>query len=257
MKVLIIEDEPLAAERLSEMIVEYESHIEIQGMLDSVKGAVAWLKRNPTPDLMFLDIQLADGLSFAIFDEVNPNCPIIFTTAYDEYAIKAFKLNSIDYLLKPLDFEELATAMDKFVKVHYKPAIPNINNGIDIEALRAMMQPKEPQYKQRFVVKKGEHLRAIPVDEILYFYSEDKVTFFKSSEGERFMINFTLGEIEGMIDPAIFFRINRTYLLRYEAINDMINYSNRRLKVKLQHATDPNILVSREKVGMFKEWLDS
>ncbi|MEL6674737.1 MAG: LytTR family DNA-binding domain-containing protein [Bacteroidota bacterium] len=256
MTVLIIEDEPLAAERLEEMILRYESHIEVVDRLDSVSRAVRFFKENSPPDLLFLDIQLADGLSFDIFDQVTVPCPIIFTTAYDQYALKAFKVNSIDYLLKPLDEEELAAALDQYVKQYQdvsrkKQALP-----FDLESLRQMVMGEKKAYKTRFVVKKGEHLVVVPVEDILYFYAEEKVVFMRTEDGRRFLIEGTLAEVEEKIDPDAFFRINRTYLVSAASMEDIVSFSNRRLKLSLRHQKDEKVLVAREKVKAFKAWLD-
>ncbi len=255
MKVLIIEDEPLAAERLAQLIHEYESHIEVVDILDTVEGAVEWLKRKPRPDLIFLDIQLADGLSFQIFEKVKVEVPVIFITAYDSYAIQAFKMNSVDYLLKPISFEELAQAMDKFVKVFWDKKAPQ-QVKVDLEVLKEALRPKISSYKSRFVVKRGEQLYPVSVQEILYFYSEDKATLFKTRDKQRFLIEGTLNEVEAKLDPQQFFRVNRKFICRIEAIKEIITYSQRRLRLKLRHAEDEEVLVSREKVQQFKDWLD-
>lgn len=257
MKVLIIEDERIAADRLAQLVLEYESHINILGKLDSVETAVAWLKNNPEPDLIFLDIQLADGLSFNIFDQVKISCPIIFCTAYDEYALRAFRLNSIDYLLKPVDFESIAQALDKFVSLFMqKKQQPQAY--LDPEVLREMIsQVQQPKrFKNRFIVRKGERLIAVPVEDILYFYSEDKATLFMTKEGRKFVVDYTLGELETQVDPLQFFRLNRAYLARAEAIQDIISYSQSRLKIVLKESKDPDILVSKKNVYAFKVWLE-
>ena len=256
MKVLIIEDEPLAAQHLKKLILQYESHIEVVGIEDSVSGAIKWLENHPRPDLIFLDIQLADGISFSIFEQVQVDSPVIFTTAFDEYAIRAFKLNSVDYLLKPLDYDELASAMDKYVKLYRDTQRKSVVHSLDITSLREIVLGERQDYKSRFVVKMGEHLHSIPVEDILYFYSEDKISLFKTREDKRFIIDFTLGEIEEKVDPKLFFRLNRKYLVQHNAILDIVSFSNRRLKVGLKYATDTDILVSRERVNAFKEWLD-
>lgn len=254
MKVLIIEDEPLAAERLSQLIHQYESHIEILAVLDSIEGAVEWFNSNKSPDLIFQDIELADGSSFRIFEQVKVKTPIIFTTAYDSYALQAFKMNSVDYLLKPYDFEELALAIDKFVQIFWKKKTPS--NHIDLEALAQALKPQTPAYKQRFVVKKGEFIRPIRVEEILYFYSEDKATLLRTATNERFIIDDTLNEVEGKLDPKEFFRVNRQFLCRIEAIKDIVAFSQRRLKLVLRYMEKEEVLVSRERVKSFRDWLD-
>lgn len=254
MNIVIVEDEPLAADRLQELVHEYESHIQVLARLDSVESAVSWFKENGMPDLIFMDIQLADGISFQIFEQSQIKAPVIFTTAYDEYAIRAFKVNSIDYLLKPLSFDSVANALDKFVNLHVKQEAPA---AIDPTLLKTLMsQIQKPSYKSRFIVKKGEHLLSVDINQVNYFYAEDKVSFLKTREGKRFIIQQTLGELEELLDPAIFFRINRQYIARFEAIEDIISYSNSRLKVKLSHCEDDEIIVSKQKVQAFKSWLD-
>ncbi|MEO0895933.1 MAG: LytTR family DNA-binding domain-containing protein [Bacteroidota bacterium] len=256
MKVVIIEDEPLAVERLINLIHQYESHIKVVASLDSIQSAVEWFHQNETPDLVFMDIQLADGLSFGIFDKVQLKAPIIFITAYDNYAIKAFKMQSVDYLLKPISFEELATAMDKFVKVFWEKKVQSPVK-VDLQALKALLTQKEKSYKTRFVVKRGEHIHPIAVSDILFFYSEDKATLFKTRDGQRFFLDYTLNELEDKINPDEFFRVNRQYLCRIDSIEKILTYSQRRIRLYLKHTgDDTEVLVSREKVQKFKAWLD-
>ncbi|MEM9932752.1 MAG: LytTR family DNA-binding domain-containing protein [Bacteroidota bacterium] len=254
MKIVIIEDEPLAADRLQELIHEYESHIEVLARLDSVESAVAWFNQHGMPELIFMDIQLADGISFQIFEQSQIKVPVIFTTAYDEYAIKAFKVNSIDYLLKPLSFDAVADALDKYVQLHVKQDAPPTIDPALVQSL--MSQLHKPSFKSRFIVKKGEHLLSVGIEQINYFYAEDKVSFLKTREGKRYIIQQILGELEELLDPDIFFRINRQYIARFEAITDIISYSNSRLKVNLSHCEDDGIIVSKQKVQAFKQWLD-
>ncbi len=257
MKVLIVEDEPLAAEQLEEMILTYESHIEILAKLDSIESAVQWLKTHPAPDLAFFDIQLADGLSFRIFEEVEFVTPVIFTTAFDEYALKAFEVNSIDYLLKPIGYENLAKAIDKYAKLFLAPQV-NAPATLNLATIKSVMESiqKPKRYKSRFVVKRGEHLHSLSVEEVLYFYSEDKFTFIKTRQDQRFIIDFTLAELESQLDPERFFRVNRQYLITHTALKDIISYSHSRLKVNLLHSDDANIVVSKQKVPEFKTWLE-
>lgn len=252
MNILIVEDEPLAAQRLADLVHQYESHIRILTMTDSIESTVSWLRSHPQPDLIFMDIQLADGLSFGVFDQIPVKSPVIFTTAFDEYAIRAFRVNSIDYLLKPLDFEAVAQALDKYVDLHMKKQAPPA--PISIETLREMMSGMQQNYKTRFVVKKGEHLVSISTGDILYFFSEDKATLFRTLNNKKYVVDFTLSELEAQLDPATFFRLNRTYLARLEAITDILTYSASRLKITLQHSSD-EVFVSKQRVGEFKEWL--
>lgn len=251
MKVLIVEDEPLAASRLEQMVCALEPTATILAKLDSVKQSVAWFKQNPSPDLVLLDIQLADGISFQIFDSVAIACPIIFTTAYNEYALKAFKVNSIDYILKPIDADELKSALNKFRRLSRPDAQPNL-----MESMANAMELFTKRYKTRFVVKVGEHLRAIEVADILFFYSQDKTTFTQTTDGRKHILDYSMEQVEEMMDPTKFFRISRKYLVAAHAIQDMINYSNSRLRLVLKTSDDKEIIVARERVQDFKSWLD-
>jgi len=253
MKVLIIEDEQLAYERMVELLKKVDDSISICGNLDSVKASIIWFRENEMPDLIFMDIQLADGLSFEIFDHVNVDCPIIFTTAYQEYAIKAFKVNSVDYLLKPIDYEELTSAFEKFLK---QSQLKQNTNSIPLEVLMDVKRMLNRQYKNRFVVKVGEHIKSIEVNDILFFYSLDKGTYLNTSGNRNLNIDFSLDTVHELLDPVKFFRVNRKYIISHSAIDDIVMYSNSRLKLKLKHSVDENILVSREKVQAFKSWLD-
>ncbi len=255
MRILIIEDEKAAAKRLTSLIQQVIPEATLLAQLDSVKRSVDWLKSNPAPDLIFMDIQLADGLSFEIFEHTTVSVPVIFTTAYDQYAIRAFKVNSIDYLLKPIDAEELSTAVGKYRSYHQhqsaKTAAPDLG-----QLQQALQMLKRPEYKVRFMVKVGEHLNAIPVEEILYFFSQAKVTYLQTASGKHYIIDYSLEQVEEMVDPKVYFRISRKYLIRFVAIEDIITYSSSRLKLQLTHSTDNDVLVSRDRVADFKQWLD-
>ncbi|MFK7948952.1 MAG: LytR/AlgR family response regulator transcription factor [Saprospiraceae bacterium] len=255
MKILIVEDENLAAERLKDLIFKYDSSIELLDWLDSVEETVEWLKANDTPDLLFFDIQLADGLSFEIFDAVEVKTPVIFTTAFDEYALRAFKVNSIDYLLKPIDYPELVKAIDKF-KGQFKQTQPTIPDwSILQETLKVIRSGKD--YKTRFAVKKGHHLASIPVANIAYFYSEHRISWLKTKDGKKYAVDYTLDQLSELLKPNDFFRLNRKYITSIEAIKDVVTYSNSRLKVQLSDTSkDDLILVSRDRVSDFKDWLD-
>ncbi|MEO9803927.1 MAG: LytTR family DNA-binding domain-containing protein [Reichenbachiella sp.] len=250
MKVLIVEDEGIAADRLIQLLNQLDDDITILDHLDSVKSVVQWFKNHQVPDLAFFDIQLADGLSFEIFEQVEINCPIIFTTAYDQYAIQAFKVNSVDYLLKPMVENDLEKALDKFKR--QKQA----NQAIDATALMGMLQQQNKTYKERFVIKVGEHLKSVMTEDVELFFSENKATYLLSKQGKKFIIDFTLDQIKDMVDPKSFFRINRKYLIHVDSIRDIITYSNSRLKLELNHFNADDLIVSREKVVQFKEWLD-
>lgn len=253
MKILIIEDEKLAANRLSSLIKSFDNTIEIVGILDSIKTSVAWFTTNPQPDLAFMDIQLADGLSFEIFDQVAVSCPVIFTTAFDEYALRAFKVNSIDYLLKPIDNNELIRAMDKFRHLHQDSSKPET---IAAPVMDRVLQMLTKTYKSRFLVRAGEHIKTIPVEQVTFFYSMEKATFLNTTENKEYDVDYTLEELEGLLNPELFFRINRKYFVAMEAIRDIVSYTNSRLKIRLINSSDEEIIVSREKVTDFKKWLD-
>ncbi len=254
MNVLIIEDETLAAERLKMLIQQYDTSIQIVEWIDTVQDAVDFLQTKPTIDLIFLDIQLADGLSFEIFEQVEVTTPIIFTTAYDEYALKAFKVNSIDYLLKPIDPKELHNAIDQYKK-QYETQKTNTPDLVLLQQAMQMIQQRQ-QYKSRFVVKRGHHLYTVKVEDIAFFFSEHKTTWLKTRLGKKYALDYTLEQLKDIIEPRLFFRLNRKYFASIEAIKDVVAYSNSRLKVQLeQMPKDELILVSREKVGAFKVWL--
>lgn len=256
MDVLVIEDEKAAAKRLISLIQQISPKTTIVAQLDSVKRSVTWLQQNTSPDLIFMDIQLADGLSFEIFDHITVLAPIIFTTAYDQYAIKAFKVNSIDYLLKPIDADELTTAIDKYQSFHQNQSAAQTVTPDLSQLQQALQMIQGPEYKSRFVVKVGEHIRAIPIEEALYFFSQEKVTYLQSSRGKHYIIDYSLEQVEDMVDPSVYFRISRKYMVRFSAIEDIITYSSSRLKLKLKHSDDHDVLVSRDRVADFKQWLD-
>jgi len=248
MNILIIEDEKPAAEKLKQLIRRLEPDAGILSSPDSVRESVQWFKHNPPPDLVFMDIQLGDGLSFEIFEQVEVDCPVIFTTAYDEYALRAFKVNSIDYLLKPVDVEELRSALKKFRRISgQKP-----DKSVFDQVLKSLTK----EYKSRFLVKVGEHIKSLPAAQIQCFYSMDKSTFVLTSENRNYDLDYTLDQIESLVDPSSFFRISRKFIINLEFIKDIISYTNSRLKVVLQGETQDELIVSREKVRDFKGWLD-
>jgi DNA-binding LytR/AlgR family response regulator len=250
--VLIIEDEPEAADRLRKLVNELLPDATVAGSLDSVARSVAWLKANAAPDLIFMDIQLADALSFEIFSKVDVTSPVIFTTAYNEYALRAFKVNSIDYILKPLDRDEVSGALDKLERLRGHPT----SQQKMLESITMAMQTLTKKYKERFVLKVGEHLKSVEVDEILFFFSLEKATFAQTSDGRKHILDFTMDQIEDVLDPKKFFRINRAYIIGIESIHDMITHVNSRLRLVLKTSDDNDIIVARERVQEFKEWLD-
>ncbi|GAB3194415.1 DNA-binding LytR/AlgR family response regulator [Pontibacter aydingkolensis] len=256
MRVLIVEDEKLAAERLANMLQTYDSSIEPVATSPSVRNTVELLRLKPQLDLIFMDIQLADGLSFEVFEQVPVEVPVIFTTAYDMYAIKAFKVNSIDYLLKPIDEEELQAALEKYKKLKLVPVVPP-SLGV-LEQAMQLLNGGSQNYKSRFVVKVGEHLHTIAVEEVACFYSYEKATFLQTHAGKRYAIDYTMDQVEQVVSPQLFFRVNRGYLVSLKAVKDIVAWSNSRLKLELYYPTPAGeVVVSREKVQPFKAWLDS
>lgn len=251
MRALIIEDERPAARRLARML-EAEQ-ISVEQMLHSVSEAVQWFGVNTAPDLIFLDIQLSDGLSFEIFDKVVVKSPIIFTTAFDEYALRAFKLNSIDYLLKPIDPEELATALTKYRERISAASAPVIDFD-DIK--RLLVNPIGQSYKKRFTVRVGQHLKILLAEDISCFYSENKGTYAATRDGRSYLMDNTLEQLEADLEPETFFRVSRKYFVNVHYIKDIVAYSNSRLKIVLQSFSDAEIIVARERVRDFKLWLE-
>jgi DNA-binding LytR/AlgR family response regulator len=249
MNILIIEDEKPAASRLSKLLQVHFPDAKLIGNLDTVSRAVRWFGENASPDLIFCDIQLADGISFEIFEQVKVKSPIVFTTAFDQYAIRAFQVNAIDYLLKPIDPKDLERAVEKFNS-------RNIQASLDLNLLKTLIQPPAKSYKSRFLVRFGEKIQSVPIEEIAYFFSEERVTFLQTQSGKKYVIDSTLEQVEAQVDPSSFFRLNRKYLSHVEAIEEVLTYSNSRLKLKLRNCPDTDILISREKVGEFKDWLD-
>ena len=250
MKVVIIEDEHLAADKLSRMLHDLDPNIQVLALLESVSESANWLSSNPAPDLIFMDIQLDDGISFEIFDSVKVTAPVIFTTAYNEYAIKAFKVNSVDYLLKPYTTKDLKSAIDKYKELHE-------GTNLQSEKFDHLYRQLVKEYKTRFFVKIGTHYHSISVDEIACFFIRDRATFIKTLIGKNFDIDYSLDQVQKLVDPARFFRINRNYVINIDSIADIISYSSNRLKIVLknfEHLDD--LLVSREKTSDFKNWLD-
>ena len=250
MTTIIIEDEKPAARLLQRKLEKLG--IETGVMLHSVEEAINWFSSNAHPDLIFLDIQLSDGLSFEIFEAVEVKSAIIFTTAYDEYALKAFKLNSIDYLLKPIDEDELEIAISKFRTRQPK----HESMQLDFEQIKKMFSnPDERQYKKRFTVKIGQQLKVIPIEDIECFFSENKGTYIHTFDNRNYLLESILEVLENELDPAAFYRISRKFIVPLKAIKEISVYSNSRLKVILPSYKDEDVIVSREKVNDFKTWI--
>jgi DNA-binding LytR/AlgR family response regulator len=250
MRVLIIEDEVLAAERLEEMLYEIDPAIKVVAKIGSIAESVDWLKRNST-DLIFLDIQLSDGLSFTIFDEIKISTPIIFTTTYDQYAIKAFDLNSIAYLLKPISMKKLEESMHKFKSL--KTAF-----AIDIAVLSEMLGKRDGRYKERLLIQIGTNYKKVEVSEIAYFYATDAGIYVRTFGGASYPIDFPLEKVETMFDPEMFFRINRKLFISHKSIGHMVAYSRGRIKITLNPEIEDELdaIVSINKSGEFKKWMD-
>lgn len=248
MKYIIIEDEQLAAKRLREMIESFRPDYEFVAKFDSIESATISLPALKA-DLLFMDIQLADGNSFDIFDQISISTPIIFTTAYDEFALKAFKHNSVDYLLKPLDPKELQTAILKFER-----SLKSI--GSTTQNFDHLVKSLNPNGKERFVVKVGDHLKAIETKEVQLVYSQDKATYLYTTTGKRFLVDYSLDRVEELLNGRTFYRISRKFIINLNFIKDMISFTNSRLEIVVDHFEDEQIIVARERVSDFKQWLD-
>jgi DNA-binding LytR/AlgR family response regulator len=251
MNVIIIEDEKPAARRLSRLLSELDVAVSV--MLHSVEESIAWFQANEHPDLIFLDIQLSDGLSFEIFDAIPVKSAIIFTTAYDEYALQAFKLNSIDYLLKPIDDDELGVAVKKYRAL--KPQVQPL--ALDFEDIKKLLvNPIEREFKRRFTARVGQHIKIINADEVACFYSENKGTYAATTDGRNYLLDTTLELLENELEPKVFFRVSRKFYVNIGHITDIISYTNSRLQIKLKSFKEQEIIVSRERVKDFKLWLE-
>lgn len=254
MKALIIEDEQFAADKLIKLIYQYDQTIEILDQIDTVEDGVEWLEQNPTPDLLFLDIHLADGSSFEIFEQTEVQCPIIFTTAYDQYAIQAFKTKSIDYLLKPVKFEDLKAALDKFQDMFGNNVKPGFTR--EMHALASLIQSQQKAYKTRFLVKVGNTIKTISITNVAYFLFEDRTTLLMTKDKHRYPVKHTLDELEVMLDPLQFTRANRQFIINIDAIHKIHPWFKGRLKLELTPLQPADLVISADKTKSFKEWLD-
>jgi DNA-binding LytR/AlgR family response regulator len=251
MKILIIEDEEPSAKRLKKMVTELYPGAVMAENIVSVATGIEWFRHNEQPDLVFSDIQLSDGLSFEIFRNVELRCPIIFVTAYDQYAIEAFKVNSIDYLLKPIKKEDLQVALNKFKKLTAADKAP----PLDINKLIESVATTRSGYKSRFIVRYGEHIKTVRIEDVAYFYTEDKINFLVNNEGRRYTIDYNLDNLEELLDPKIYFRINRQYIISINSIKEMFAYTKSRVLIKLNPPSKHETIVSTERSGDFKLWL--
>lgn len=254
MRVLIIEDEMLAAKRLRKIVEEQEPDVQILGVTDSIESSVEWLNSHSHPELILMDIELADGQSFEIFNRVDVKSTIIFTTAYDEYAIRAFKVNSIDYLLKPIEPEELKRS---FEKLKLRNTLMNESSQkIDLDSIVLALKGKQNQtFKQRFLVKQGQRLIPIDISEIAFFYTEDKVSFIRTNADLRYMVDYSLDELEELLDPMVFFRANRQFIVSPKSLDGIHHHFNGKLKINLKPLAGEDVFVSRERAADFKKWL--
>jgi two-component system response regulator LytT len=252
-KALIIEDEKPAARRLQRMVEE--NNLEVVDLLHSVSQSITWFESHPAPDLIFLDIQLSDGISFEIFEKIKINSPIIFTTAYDSYTLKAFKLNSIDYLLKPIDPDELKQSIQKFQ--NQNPTSTNQNHAfsLEIQKIKELLYQNKT-YKERFTVYVGSLIKLLEVQDIECIISVEKATYAYTFQGKSFLLEGSLESVCDQLNPKNFFRANRKHIINLNGIQEIIAYSNQRLQVKLKNFREEEIIVSREKVKDFKDWLD-
>jgi two-component system, LytTR family, response regulator LytT len=252
MQILIVEDEELAVKKLQKTLESVDAAAIICGITDSIESTVEWLQQNPTPDLVLMDIELADGQSFEIFNLTEVKCPVIFTTSYDEYALKAFKVNSVDYLLKPVQKEELQAALTKFKKLQPGNKT-DISIDIIVKELQQKLQPKE--YRKRFLVKHAQKLVSIEVNDIAFFYSDGRLNFFKTHDNRKFVVDYTMDELEDMLDQDKFYRISRSFYVSINSVEKIDDYFGNRLILGLKPSVDKEALVSREKVTDFKKWM--
>jgi two-component system response regulator LytT len=254
-KVVIIEDELPAQRLLKETLQEIDIKTEVVCCLNSIKSAVEWFKNNSHPDIVLLDIKLSDGLSFEIFKQVNIESSIIFTTAYDEYAIQAFKVNSIDYLLKPVEKDELQTAFEKYQ--HYnKQFIQEKNSYIDFSELAVLIKSEKTEYRKRLLIQSNESFFHLPVDDIALFYSMQGITFAVTFEKREYPVNFSLENLKDQLQPDNFFKINRQFIVNIDAIKRVHSYFNGKLKLEIEPSYAEDIVVGKDKAGAFKRWMD-
>ena len=254
MKVLIIEDESLASKRLKQLIQEINDSIKVMDVLDSIESTVKWFSGTITPDLIFMDIQLSDGLCFEIFNRIKINIPIIFTTAFDEYAIQAFKVNSIDYLLKPINKKNLEQALIKFKDLQKHFSITS--RGVDIQQLLQKMSLNQKIYRSRFMVKTGQTFIKINTENIAYFLVDNKLTYGNLTNSKKYLLDYTLDELENELDPQLFFRINRQFILNINSIESVHIFFGGSLKLHLIPKCEEEVIVSRRRVAAFKEWMN-
>jgi DNA-binding LytR/AlgR family response regulator len=254
---LIIEDEPLAASRLEKMLHQTGFPIQVLAVLESVSQSLSWFQSQPAPDLILSDIQLGDGISFQIFEKIPPPAPVIFTTSYDEYAIRAFRIQSIDYLLKPVKAEELKSALQKFSELQKMQAPLQLLQQQMAQLMQQLEPGKSGRYKERFLVRQADQLIPVPVSEIAYFFTRNDWVCLQTMEDKQYLVDFRLDELEELLDPALFFRLNRQFIAAASSLRKAHNHLNGKLKIDLSPHPEEEVFVSREKAGQFKSWWES
>jgi len=257
MKILIIEDEDLAVKKLKKTLSSLETESEVVGVADSIQSSLNWLQSNDAPDLILMDIELSDGQSFEIFNRMEVKSPVVFTTSYDEYALKAFKVNSIDYLLKPIQKEDLEAALHKYQEFKTRFGSQESSSPVNMENLVKALQKKLQlkDFRKRFLVKHGQKLVSVETDEIAYFFSDGRLNFFKTYDNRKFIVDYTMDELEEMLDPDHYFRISRSFYIAVDSVDQINEYFGNRLILHLKPPVDKEALVSREKVTEFKKWM--
>ena len=257
MKYLVIEDEPLAQEELVRILKSLDPNFELLASLYSVNESISWLKNNAQPDIIFMDIHLSDSICFDIFDKVKVTAPVIFTTAYDQYAIEAFKTNGIAYLLKPIEEEELIEALKKYKTLtNVNVELSTIHTQIEQLSTQNTARPNHTGYKERLLAKVGDNYQHLTMEDIAYFYSEDHYTFVATKNNQRYIINYTLDTLVEQLNPQQFFRISRQFILNINSIGSVAKHFNGRLKITIKPAFSDDIYVSRNRVQPFLAWLD-
>jgi DNA-binding LytR/AlgR family response regulator len=263
MNLLIIEDEPASALRLKKMVQELDPEIRVGEIIDSISSAVEYFRTHSAPDLVLMDIHLADGLSFEIFKEAEVNCPVIFTTAYDQYALQAFKVNSIDYLMKPVKKQELDTAVAKYRR-HHKAKTGHQTSPEDqamiipakaLSDLAALLTQQQKEHLNRLVIRIGQQIKVLEVKDLAYFYIEEKIVFAVNFKGDRYPVDLSLDHLEEQLDPVRYFRINRGFIVSLESIEAMYTYSKARIKIRLKPRCELETITSTERSAGFRDWL--
>jgi DNA-binding LytR/AlgR family response regulator len=254
MKVLILEDEPGAAQNLLDLIHEVDEYIEVMAILESVKETLTWLGKHPAPDLGFFDIRLADGLSFEVFEKASVDFPVIFTTAFDEYALQAFKVNSIDYLLKPVDKAALRTALDKYRSIYQRE--DSFDSESVQKSIRDVRLHEDKRYKKSFLVYLKDQIIPVSVDQIAYFFLENELVYCRTHDNRKFILDQALDKIGSQLNPNDFYRSNRQYLVSRQAIQSVVQHFNRKLKLRLTPEPEQEVFISKTKAAAFKGWLE-